>query len=334
MYIKIKTIKKILLLLLCVFFAGFNYFNYVKAEDTKNTTSKACDKNVDTDCDGLTNAEEKLYGTKPNNLDSDNDGYSDGIEVRSGYDPTVPAPNDKIAKTTAPTKDGQKNSTIENDLPTLTDSFVSDLQGFIDSKGDQSVTSAEVQSFMNSSIAEKVGTPITWETLPEIDKTKIKILNQSYPSLSEKGKILQKAMDANNYILKMSYLLSSNSPMPAETNAEIVVFWQDFQRHLISLSSTNPDIEYFSDLGTRLDLFLNQVKEIDVPETMLPVHVKFIRLCLGALSLRELNYSPQDPVSQTIVTNKIQFLTNLLGDFLQNDFSSYFNQFQNIQKIK
>lgn len=42
---------------------------------------------MDVDEDGLNAAEEKYYGTDPNLADTDGDGYSDGEEVRAGYDP-------------------------------------------------------------------------------------------------------------------------------------------------------------------------------------------------------------------------------------------------------
>lgn len=43
----------------------------------------------DVDRDGLPNDREYLYGTDPRNPDTDGDGYSDGKEVRDGYDPTA-----------------------------------------------------------------------------------------------------------------------------------------------------------------------------------------------------------------------------------------------------
>lgn len=46
--------------------------------------------NVDTDDDGLTDAEEEMLGTDPNNPDTDNDGLDDGDEVTLGTDPTDP----------------------------------------------------------------------------------------------------------------------------------------------------------------------------------------------------------------------------------------------------
>ena len=48
--------------------------------------NKLYDLTVDTDDDGLRDYEEKeIYHTDPNNPDTDNDGYSDGDEVRGGY---------------------------------------------------------------------------------------------------------------------------------------------------------------------------------------------------------------------------------------------------------
>jgi hypothetical protein len=46
---------------------------------------------VDTDSDGLTDAEEAAAGTDPNNPDSDGDGVNDRLEVqRDDLDPTNP----------------------------------------------------------------------------------------------------------------------------------------------------------------------------------------------------------------------------------------------------
>ena len=43
--------------------------------------------NIDTDSDGLTDTQESIYKTDPNNPDTDEDGYLDGEEVNNGYDP-------------------------------------------------------------------------------------------------------------------------------------------------------------------------------------------------------------------------------------------------------
>lgn len=51
---------------------------------------------LDSDQDGLTDQEEKMIGTDPQNADTDGDGYSDGKEVSSGYNPLKSAPGDQI----------------------------------------------------------------------------------------------------------------------------------------------------------------------------------------------------------------------------------------------
>ncbi|MGI5827170.1 MAG: hypothetical protein ACOX6C_01875 [Patescibacteria group bacterium] len=56
-------------------------------------------ENADTDNDGLTDAEERVAGTDPENADTDNDGYSDLQELLSGYDPLVS--NEKLGISSA-----------------------------------------------------------------------------------------------------------------------------------------------------------------------------------------------------------------------------------------
>ena len=56
------------------------------AEEASGTSSEP-DPDADDDGDGLTTEQEQLYGSDPNNPDSDGDGYSDGDEVQAGYSP-------------------------------------------------------------------------------------------------------------------------------------------------------------------------------------------------------------------------------------------------------
>lgn len=61
----------------------------IVSEDTPVVTSPLVES-PDSDNDGLTDAEERVVGTDPENADTDNDGYSDYQELLSGYDPLVP----------------------------------------------------------------------------------------------------------------------------------------------------------------------------------------------------------------------------------------------------
>lgn len=58
------------------------------------------DPNKDSDNDGLKDWQEiQLYHTDPCKADTDGDGYSDGEEIASGYDPTKKAPGDELPGT-------------------------------------------------------------------------------------------------------------------------------------------------------------------------------------------------------------------------------------------
>lgn len=52
----------------------------------------------DMDADGLRDWEEALWGTNPNNPDSDGDGTLDGVEVKKGRNPTIEGPSDFIVQ--------------------------------------------------------------------------------------------------------------------------------------------------------------------------------------------------------------------------------------------
>ncbi len=56
-------------------------------------------KSGDADADGLLDWQEELYGSDPDNADTDGDGTNDGDEVSLRRDPTVPAPNDPLLTT-------------------------------------------------------------------------------------------------------------------------------------------------------------------------------------------------------------------------------------------
>ena len=72
------------------------------AEATSTPVAPQADVNIDTDNDGLVDADEtNVFGTDPMKSDTDGDGYGDGAELKSGYDPLTPKSAltpDEIAK--------------------------------------------------------------------------------------------------------------------------------------------------------------------------------------------------------------------------------------------
>lgn len=310
MHIKIKHIKHTFLIIGCIFLAGFNYLSYVKAEDAATS--------LDTDKDGLTDSEEKLYGTNASKADTDGDGYSDGIEVKSGYDPAKPAPGDKILATTS--------SVSGIETTSLTNEVVQELKTFTESKNNESVSTSEVQSLMNNAIAEKTGDPVTWETLPQIDISQLKIKNQSYSNLSESERKIKLREDAGTYFINVAYIFYSNTPNSASTSEELRALGDDFLTHFSSFSTLDPDLEYFADIENRFGLFSDQVLALEVPESLVELHVKLIRLTKGFSSLKDFQMTKNDPASNMIMISKIQNYADLVIDFFGNDFQNYIDK--------
>ncbi len=77
--------------------SGSLFGNLTPAEETNRTFETLPNAAGDDDGDGLSNAEELVWKTDVNNPDTDSDGYLDGEEVAAGFNPTIPAPNDKIS---------------------------------------------------------------------------------------------------------------------------------------------------------------------------------------------------------------------------------------------
>jgi hypothetical protein len=125
-----NSIKKIdgkkLVTMAAATFAVFAMTYFAMAEN------KGANVFLDSDQDGLTDQEEKALGTNPNVADTDGDGYSDGAEIKSGYNPLKPAPGDRLiptaksssvatkAETTGASENTTENKLAGNDSGTAT----------------------------------------------------------------------------------------------------------------------------------------------------------------------------------------------------------------------
>jgi len=83
-------------------------------EESQDNSSKSDTTKVDTekdsDNDGLTDIEEATYKTNPNKIDTDGDGYSDYIEIKSGFDPLT-APEEAKTNTSTTNNSGESTDT-------------------------------------------------------------------------------------------------------------------------------------------------------------------------------------------------------------------------------
>lgn len=81
------------------------------------------DSGLDSDSDGLTDAEEGEFGTQKNNPDSDSDGFTDGFEVENGFSPSDPASHPLIPFPLSGTVAEQRSGVGDSDGDGLTDLY-------------------------------------------------------------------------------------------------------------------------------------------------------------------------------------------------------------------
>lgn len=303
-----KTKKILGFSLIIVFSVGLGFYVLAQVENAIN-------KNVfgDTDQDGLSDTEEKAYGTNPSNADTDNDGYSDGVELKSGYDPLKPAPNDKLA---------MQNTSAQSDtgVSTLTSGLAEKIRALVEQKNsaNESISVDELSSVVTGDLEEKVGPKITFETLPAIERKDLKIKEQDYDDLSDEEKAERIRRDNKEYTKDILYLLFTNAPKTIQTEADFASFQSEFSEKLSGLSSDNPDYDYFRNFASKLEIAVEQAKEIEVPESIVDVHIKLIQLTNGYLALRDSSLPGiEDPTSRIIIMSRAKMLMELTYTFFQ-----------------
>lgn len=283
-----------------VFFSllSFSVAFFVLADDSSSG------KNIfqDSDQDGLSNDEEKLYGTDAFNKDSDGDGYSDGVEVESGYDPLKKAPGDKLTPASSTT--GLKKTSEPTDT-NMTEQVTNEIAVALknaNSSG-EAVTldqiDTAVQKILSGNSSEEV-------VLPEVEIKDIKIKKAPSKNLSEKKQLAEEKKDVLEYLTVMSYLVANNSPKAFHTEEDLTEIFSSVSSDSISaLASGN--MQYLNELSAKGEKMLEETKSIEVPEAMLDVHVKALKMAKYAAQLKsELKPTQDDPISQIATLSKAQ----------------------------
>lgn len=320
-----KRLQLPLLVFSILVFASFGFFS-IASENFSG-------KNIfqDADQDGLTNEEEQLYGTDPQKADTDGDGYSDGAEVRSGYDPLKPSPGDKIVPTTKETTQASQTTTSltasslgepsgrggsnEDNLTEQVSQQIADI--LKDSSGDTTDTSATIQTMQENIQSLLDGKNIGSTSLPEIDENDIKIKKQNYSDLSEEERKAKIKQDTLEYVTKVSYIPASNAPEVLSAPEDMEKIATSMMTNaLTSIESGNS--QYLQDLAEKGDQVLLELHNIEVPENMLSSHKKALQLFQYASALpKELKSFDTDPLSNLVVLSKMQSFLGILSSFVK-----------------
>lgn len=273
----------------------------------------------DADQDGLSNEEEKLYGTDPMNKDTDGDSYSDGVEVESGYDPLKPAPGDKLLKEESTTS---VISTQEEEI-SLTERVSNELVEMIQDT-DESGEAISLED-INASVSNIMSGDVEEVVLPEINRDDI-IIKKLPKNLSDKKKSEREKEDALEYLTVVSYLVANNSPKTFSSEDELgSIFSAISSESIMGLASGNTKV--LEDVSKRGEKMLEELKGIEVPERMLDIHIKALQMAQYAVQLKnELKPADTDPLGQIAVLSKAQGFLGAVSELvtdIQEKLSEY-----------
>jgi hypothetical protein len=295
-------ISFIIFAILCIFSLAFFSWADENSSSGKNIF-------LDSDQDGLSDDEEITYGTNPSSRDSDGDGYSDGAEVKSGYDPLKPAPGDKIIKTQKIAIEKIENSEDKN----LTTEISNELASLITERAAEKKTITTDD--LDSMIENVAGPTLSYEDLPEVDTSEIKIKKQNYSDLSKDGREEKEKKDAEEYLVAVSYVIVNYLPEKIENTSDLENMASTLVARIQGLSSDISDVSYFENLAKKSEESLEQLKEIEVPENMIDIHTKGIQLMKYSITLKDTaKPDPADPIKSIANLSKVKSVIVLSSD--------------------
>jgi len=305
---KLKNANRSILVLASLIFLSFALFVLAQnsSEETKNVFA-------DYDQDGLTNGEEKAFGTDPRNPDTDGDGYGDGAEVSSGYNPTISAPGDKIISLEVAGEYDEKNISNETQESSLTKQVAEEISQVI------SETDPEQQQLSMDNIQEKIEAIVSQQDyqsdIPLIARDDIKIQEQNYGKYDKKEAQEKRKNDFVDYLIAIYYILSSNSPQPITTASDLGNVVNNFSQTVIAAVSSG-NSSSLSELAKSGEKILEQMKEMEVPEDLVELHLQALNFAQYASLLEnDLNAKKDDPLGDIARLSKIQSFIGAVSNF-------------------
>jgi hypothetical protein len=302
---KIKKINIPLFILAGLLVLSFGFFAMA---DEKNAAENIF---LDFDQDGLSNEEEKIYKTDEKQKDTDGDGYSDGAEVKSGYDPLKKAPGDKLFNSLQTTEENDGNQ--ENLTEKIAKSVVL-MEQQKSAKG-EGVSEEAIQLAIDNALNEETETE---EHSPEITAEDLKIIKQDYSNLSDKRREEKRKEDFLNYLAAVFYITSSNSssPITSATDAAGLVE-ENINKIISSLVSQNSN--GLSDLVQSSEKIYEQMKAVEVPEEMVEAHIKALKYIKYSIDFKGLiDMNAEDPMLDLINYSKLSALVQNMADFYED----------------
>ena len=306
---------------------SFLVFNFTKANDNKLNYFQ------DRDQDGLSDEEEKALGTDWQKADTDGDGYTDGVEISSGYNPLIPAPGDRISD-----EDAKKISKtvqvagIKKERKNLTQEFIAKLKARKGSaiksvreatKNGGVVNDMEgLKQLQATSLTEKDIQELAKETVGDVDveaeiekmdKIDIKVLPK-VTAKSERKKREKIKKEIEDYLAETGFIMVNSIPFSLNGQDDFADKINKF------MTGIGDDIVSGSDLETKrskskLLEALGELKKVEVPYVLADVHKRMLLLLqyLGNQD-EEIVFSKDDPIAMGVMIGRLQAVINEVQD--------------------
>jgi len=300
-----KNRKITLFILAGLVILSFGFFTVAQQGDsTKNIF-------LDSDQDGLSDQEERAYGTDPQKKDTDGDGYSDLAEIQSGYNPLKKAPGDKMVATdTQPEKATDSVNLTQNLANTISNMVKNPKEK--DANGNSLISVEDVDKMASEALAKKQAEL----NITEFKREELKIKKQDYKGLSDEKKKQKMKEDFSNYAVAVMYILSSNSPKPLTSGKDAVDVVNSMGQKVIDSINTRSSSDV-SDLENSGEKIVEQLKEVEVPEELVDLHLKAMSFGLYAKEFGKMvSPDPEDPVSEMVNLYQLQSYFENLNSFI------------------
>lgn len=292
----------------------FSFAVFVSADDAFSG------KNIfeDSDSDGLSNEEERLYGTDPLVKDTDGDGYSDGAEVRGGYDPLVKAPGDRIIQKTSVSESSVSSDASKENL---TKKVSESVAGLVTESGQGEISLDQVDTVVAEAIDGTGGGEVV---LPEVnvDEIKIRKLSKKEKKLDKEERTKKEREHIVEYLTSMAYVFANNSPIAITKESDFELLSMNLANESMNALARG-DSSIVENLSNSGENMLEQIYDIEVPEAMVEMHMKAIRMAKYAVKLKEdivlLEKKADDPLKSIAMYSRLQALLSitisLIGEF-------------------
>lgn len=286
---KIKNISLTLLILFSLVFLSFSF--YIQADQYS---------------DGQNN----IFDSTGNNTADSNGGRFLALASTSSPDTT--------SSDTAASTDLSVGSTSTTDTSglSLTDQMaekITELTDQTDNSQDQDVSLQQIQDL----VSQALNTNIDQSDLPTVNKDDIKILKQNYGKLSASDATARKKQDFLNYLVAVYYIISSNSPTPLTSNQNITTVSAQITNDVFAAIDSG-NTQTLDELGKSGDKMLSQLKDVQVPEDEVDMHIKAMTYALYAKNLEKyITPNADDPLGTIANFSKVEGYISNLADFSQ-----------------